>query len=304
MSADDVNFPERQVPQGDEVFLDHVGWMTADMDRASDVFERLGFVLTPYSVHGSRDPVTGEKQVQGSANRLAMLQWGYVEILAAVPGADTPVSRNIGDSLSRYEGVHLTAFSVADADSDFARLEAEGVPLQPLVHLRRDVEAADGAEAQVAFSVIRPAFDAFPEGRLQLLTHHTPEHMWQDRYIARDNGLDALVEVVICSDDPAATMARFGNLTRTLPGRGEEGGRLDLTRGRVRAVTAEGLAALIPGAKAPVLPFVAAIGFRSRDIAVTRAFFAGRGVKMIDMPAGGFAVDAAVALGCYLMVRG
>ena len=74
MSDDAMNFPDRQTPTGDEVFFDHVAWMTADMDRASAAFERLGFVLTPYSEHGNRDPETGERQVQGSANRLAMLE--------------------------------------------------------------------------------------------------------------------------------------------------------------------------------------------------------------------------------------
>jgi catechol 2,3-dioxygenase-like lactoylglutathione lyase family enzyme len=297
-----MNFPVRQVPAGDEVFLDHVGWMTSDMDRASEVFERLGFVLTPYSVHGSRDPETGKRQIQGSANRLAMLRWGYLEILAAVPGADTAVSRNIEDSLDRYEGVHLVAASVADADADFARLEGAGVALQPLVHLRRDVEAADGSQAEVAFSVIRPAFGAYPEGRLQLLTHHTPEHMWQERHIAWDNGLDGLAEVLICSEDPAATIERLGGLMRSAGHEDDAGSAIDLSRGRVRAVTPDGLARLIPGATPPALPFIAGIGFRSRDIGYSRAFFEGRGITLHELPTGGFAVDAADALGCYLLI--
>ena len=48
--------PGRQVPSADEVFFDHVAWLVHDMDAASEVFEKLGFKLTPYSVHGNRDP--------------------------------------------------------------------------------------------------------------------------------------------------------------------------------------------------------------------------------------------------------
>ena len=305
MSDDAVNFPDRQTPVGDEVFFDHVAWMTADMDGASAAFERLGFVLTPYSEHGNRDPETGERQVQGSANRLAMLERGYIEILCAVPGADTPVSRNIADNLARYEGVHLVACTVSDADADYARLQRQGTPLYPMVHLRRDVEAADGSDAEVAFSVVRPEFGAFPEGRMQVLTHHTPDHMWQDRYIARENGLTGLAQVLFCVEDPAASAARLSALTRTPWRTDGEDAVIDLTRGRMRFTTEAGLDRLIPGAVAPSLPFVAALGFRSRDVAASRAFFADRGVTMMgrsDGADGGFAIGAQDGLGCYLMI--
>lgn len=301
-----IPFPDRQLPVGDEVFLDHVAWMTSDMDRASAAFERLGFILTPYSVHGNRDPVTGEMNIQGSANRLAMLERGYVEILAAVDGVETSVAGNIRQSLGRYEGLHLVAFSVADADADFARLEDQGVPLQPLVHLRRQVEAADGGDAEVAFSVIRPAFGAFPEGRMQLLSHHTPDHMWQDRYVARENHLVGLTEVVICVDDPRGAAASLADLTRTPISAENAGGTmatLDFSRGRVRYVTPGALKALIPGAEPPSMPFMAALGMQSRDLGATERFFADRRIITSRRSDGAMIVDKADGLGCYVIVH-
>ncbi|MEX0695404.1 MAG: VOC family protein, partial [Rhodospirillales bacterium] len=169
---------DRQTPDAGKVFFDHVAWMVADMDAASTVFERLGFTLTDYSVHGNRDPKTGERIAQGTANRLAMMNSGYIELLSEVGGIEAPVVDDLRARLGRYAGVHLLAFSDADADKAYERIAADGFRLQPMVHLRRDVEAADGSDAEVKFSVIRAAFDEIPEGRIQVLTHHTPELMW------------------------------------------------------------------------------------------------------------------------------
>ncbi len=46
------------MPNTGEMYLDHVGWMGPDMDAATRVFTRLGFSLTPDSLHGDRDAVT------------------------------------------------------------------------------------------------------------------------------------------------------------------------------------------------------------------------------------------------------
>ncbi len=87
--------------------------MVPDIDAASKAFTRLGFPLTPYSVHGDRNPETGRIIPQGSANRLAMLERGYIEILTAVEGAATAVAQHLRNSMARYVGVHLIAFAVA-----------------------------------------------------------------------------------------------------------------------------------------------------------------------------------------------
>jgi hypothetical protein len=85
----------RQLPNRGEMYLDHVGWMVPDMDAATRAFTRLGFALTPYSLHGNQDLETGRIVPLGSANRLAMLERGYLEILTPVAGADTAMARHL-----------------------------------------------------------------------------------------------------------------------------------------------------------------------------------------------------------------
>jgi hypothetical protein len=67
-------------PAAGAVVLDHVGLFVPDMARAAAAFERLGHRPAP----------GGPLVPAGTANRLAMLAEGYVEILT--PVAETPVA--------------------------------------------------------------------------------------------------------------------------------------------------------------------------------------------------------------------
>ena len=78
------------MPRAGEVVLDHVGLFVPEIAPAARAFERLGFRLTPFSPQRHR-LAPGEPLVPaGTANRLAMLGEGYVEVLA--PIADTSVA--------------------------------------------------------------------------------------------------------------------------------------------------------------------------------------------------------------------
>ncbi len=276
---------DHQLPSPGQIFLDHVAWMVPDMEAASSAFERLGFPLTPYSVHGDRDPVSGALVATGSANRLAMLPSGYLEILTSVAGADTDVTRHLRACIERHVGVHLVAFTVADAETEAERLRHAGFDILPTVNLRRTIEAEDSGEAEVAFTVIRARLGSIPEGRIQTISHHTPEHMWQRRYLAAANGIHGLSEVIFAVDAPgesAERLARFTDRPITVEG-GEPIVRLD--RGHLRFLTPDAVAHGYGGLSAPPPPAVAGLVFDSTDIAKARSFLRARGIRpLADNP--------------------
>ena len=276
---------DQQLPSPGEIFLDHVAWMVPDMDAASAAFTRLGFPLTPYSVHGDRKPETGELAPTGSSNRLAMLPSGYLEILTAVDGVDTPLTRHLMDCIERHVGVHLVAFTVADAEAESERLKADTFEILPTVNLRRTIEAEDGSEAEVAFTVIRAAFGSIPEGRIQTITHHTPEHMWQTRYIAQANGIHGLTEVIFAVDDPDESAARLARFTSRPVGTGGDGPTVALDRGRLRFLTPEAATESYGGLAVPAPPGIAALTFASADMAKTRTFLDANSIRpLVDAP--------------------
>ncbi len=294
--------PFQQLPGPGQIFLDHVGWMVPDMASAALVFEKLGFTLTPLSVHAMKDPATGEVRPSGTANRLAMLPTGYLEILTPHGGIDNPTVRHVQASIVRHVGVHLLAFCVNDAEFESRRLTAEGFPLQPTVHLRRTIEAEDGSASEVAFTVIRTEYDIFPEARAQMLTHHTPEHMWQRRYLPSGSCISGLAEVTLVVDDPAAAAARYakflGRLVTT-----DQGDRVILLdRGRLRFMTRATASRSFGASVLPANPSIGAVTLTSSDIERTRHVLLSNGLHPGSIGTPHFVIDALEAMGVHILV--
>lgn len=291
-----------QLPGPGQIFLDHVAWMVRDMAQASLVFEQLGFPLTPYSVHGDRDPATGVVNPVGTANRLAMLERGYLEILTAVDGVDTPVTRHMRDAIAHHTGVHLLAFGVNEADEAARQIAARGFQLQPTVNLRRTIEGEDGQQVDVAFTVVRAAFEHFPEARMQVLTHHTPQHMWQSRYLAQENGITGLAEASLVVADPREVATRFSRFLGRSMQRDGSSLIIRLDRGAVRFVDARGAAERFGRISRPPMPAVGALTLTSRDLDKTRYFLLSQGLRPGAIDPTHLLVDEAEALGVHLVI--
>ena len=120
--AEAASTPEadRQLPVGDEIFLDHVGHFVRDPEAASRALARAGFAPTPVSVQSNPDgtPI-------GTGNVTAMFDRGYVEVLFKT--ADTPLGREFEAALAGHAGVHLAAFSVADAEQGASPADRGGL---------------------------------------------------------------------------------------------------------------------------------------------------------------------------------
>jgi hypothetical protein len=297
-------FDMPQTPSGGQIFLDHVGWFVPDIEEAGGRFERLGFVLTPFVAQHNADPAGGPPRPAGTGNRCAMLRRGYLEILSAVPPVDTPLAAQLRGAVDRYTGVHLIAFTVADAEGAHARLEAAGFAPPPPVHLRRPVALPDGNAAEVAFTVIRVPPEAMAEGRIQILRQETPDLVWQDHLLARDNAVDGLAGALLCVDDPAAVSERYARFTgRSAAGSGEYR-TIDLDRGRLAFAAPDRCRALLPGVAIPATPFIAAIALRCRDLEALRRLCAERSIRLLPSDDGTVRVAPSEAVGAALVVFG
>ena len=175
-----IDEADRRLPAGEEIFLDHVAHFVPDVEAARAALVRAGFAPTPVSIQVNPDPAGGPPQPTGTGNITCMLEHGYLEVLFRT--ADTPLGREFDAALARYAGLHLAAFAVADAAATHARLADAGFRMQPLVDMRRPV-ATEAGEDVAAFSVVRLMPGEMPEGRIQALTHRTPDTVWQPRWL-------------------------------------------------------------------------------------------------------------------------
>src|SRR5919198_4673562 len=256
---------DRQLPILDEIFLDHVGHFVRDPHAAGRALARAGFAPTPESIQvvpGSE----GTPRPTGTGTVTAMFPRGYIEVLFKT--ADTPLGRELDAALTRHGGVHLAAFAVADAAAAHHRLASVGFRMQPLVHMQRPVDTG-GAPGIAAFTLARLEPGQMPEGRIQILTHHTEAMVWQPRWLSHPNGAVALTDVIIAVRDLEDAVRRFARFTDRKAIPSPSGVTIELERGRVQLVSAEAFARKLPDVPIPSLPFVGAYGIRVASLAVT-----------------------------------
>jgi hypothetical protein len=254
---------DRQLPRGDEVFLDHVGHFVHDPQAASRALVRAGFTPTMLSVQ--RNPDGG---LTGTGNVCAMFSRGYVECLFKTE--ETPLGRELDAGIARYPGIHLAAFAVEDAVKAHARLGDTGFRVRPLVEMQRSVATETGS-ATAAFTLARVEPGEMAEGRTQMLTHHTEDAVWQPRWLGHRNGALGLTSLVIAVADVAEAAARLARFTSRPAATTSFGLTIALDRGRIDLVTPEAFAAAVPGIAIPSLPFMGACGIEVASLSGAEA---------------------------------
>jgi hypothetical protein len=261
-----MNIADRQRPPPGELFLDHVSHFVPDLGAASELLQALGFAVTPLSVQRTAEGPAG------ASNRCVMLEAGYLEILT--PTHDTPVAERMRAAMARHTGVHLVCFGTPDAEGEERRLAAHGFAPQPMVHLEREVE--DGALAR--FKVVRVAPEKMPEGRIQLVEHLTPEHLWRAPHLAHSNGVTGLHAAYVVAAGLPAAAARWARFSALLPGPDGNFVRLDTARGYVLLGSQEAVSGLLGAAPAP--PALAGYALRCADPAAFAATCERNGLRV------------------------
>jgi glyoxalase-like protein len=254
---------DRQLPVGDEIFLDHVAHFVRDADAAQQALVRCGFAPTPVSIQVNPDPSGGQRPT-GTGNVTAMFERGYTEVLFKT--ADTPLAREFDAMLAEHAGLHLAAFAVADAQAAHRRLAAGGFRVRDLVNMSRPVDTEAG-KGTAAFTIARVEPGVMPEGRIQMLTHHTEQTVWQNRWLAHPNSVIGLIDVVIAVADVEEAAQRFARFTGRSAKRTPSGAVLHLDRGGVYLVNYDRISERVPELAITKLPFMAGYALRVRSLA-------------------------------------
>jgi len=268
---------QSQLPIGQEIFLDHVAHFVRDADAASRALTRAGFAPTPLSIQVNPDAGGGAPRPTGTGNVTAMLAQGYIEVL--FKASDTPLAAELETAMRRYAGLHLIAFAVADAQSAHRRLAAAGFRMRPLVHMQRPVATASGKGTAV-FTVARVGPGEMAEGRIQILTHHTEDMVWQPRWLSHPNGAVALQRVVIAVEDVQDAAQRYARFTDRHAGNDFANQRIQLDRGCIDFVGQGACAQIFPEIPIPCLPFIAACEIRVTSLAKLKTALAGAGLQI------------------------
>ena len=253
--------------------LDHVAVVVPDLARAAATYERLGFRLTPQSSHKGPLKPGGPLEPFGTGNHCAMFTDGYLELLGITDsngytGEVTPL-------LQKYAGLHLIALGCRDARQAALDLGRRLGAELAVRELGRDVPQAEGGTRPAAFRIVGLPPGTFPEAKLFLIEHATPDVLWQSALLSQPNGVIALAGAVLCVASPPETLQR---LSRIL-GREDTGGRFTLPRGTLEVVDRRELSTRY-GVEPLALPMVAVARYAVSDIASTARYLRDQGVPI------------------------
>lgn len=266
MNADAIS--EAQVPPPGGLTLDHVAHFVPDIEAAGTALARLGFTATPFSAQSHRLAPDGPLVPAGTGNRCVMLERGYLEFLT--PTAETPHAAQLKAAMARYVGIHLVAFGTGAPQGDFERLRAAGYDPLPAVALQRPI-GTPGGESTARFTVVRVAPGTMAEGRIQYCQHHTPELLWQARWVEHRNTVVALAGVILCVADTGEAAQRYARHTGLAVARTESGWHVDTRHGRLYCVAAETMRARWR-VEPPALPWIAGTVLAARDLDVLATY--------------------------------
>ncbi len=297
IAADDAW--KRQRPAAGSLVLDHAAHFVPDIEAASRTLERVGFALTPFSLQQHRLAPGAPLVPAGSGNRCVMLRSGYLEFLT--PTSDTPVAQRMRAAMARYVGLHLVCFGTGESGRLHRHLAAGGFAPQPPVALERRIGTETG-EGTARFTVLRVPPEAMPEGRIQIVEHHTPELLWQPRWLDHPNRAIGLAASIVCVADPDEAAGRYARFAGVEPQRQGRVYVIATARGAVVISGPEAVAQLL-GAKPPVLPWIAGSVLASEDLAATAAWLESAACPAARVAPAAIAVVAPADLGGVFMFQ-
>jgi len=144
--------------------------------------------------------------------------------------------------------------------------------------MQRPVDTETGP-ATAAFTVARVERGVMAEGRIQILTHHTEDAVWQKRWLAHPNGARGLASVVIAVADVEEAAARFVRFTGRRAISTRSGQTIALDRGRVDLVSRAAFEAALPEIAIASLPFIGAYGIVVASLDATATLLARAGLR-------------------------
>jgi Glyoxalase-like domain len=284
----------RQLPVGHEIFLDHLGHYVRDAEAAGRALRRVGFAPTPISIQSDKDPASGGLIATGTGNITAMFARGYMEVMFKT--SDSPLVGEFDAALVRRAGLHIVAFSVADAAAARGRLASAGFLVRDLVRMQRPVNTENGPDI-AAFTIARVEASIMPEGRIQILTHHTEHTVWQPRWLSHPNGVCELIDVVIAVGDVEEAARRFARFTGR-PATPTPGGALiRLDRGGVYLVSHHRASEKLPEVPVTSLPVIIGYAFGVESLATIEEAVDGAELEWRAFEGGGIVATFPTELG-------
>ncbi|RVU37945.1 VOC family protein [Hwanghaeella grinnelliae] len=217
--------------------IDHLVLCVRNLDAAAEMYERLGFTLTPRASHD-----------WGTDNRLVQVEGSFLEIIeVAHPDKLLPErdgAFGFGNFIHRYlqnrEGFGMLVFESGDAEADRKEFAENGLSNFERFDFERKATLPDGSTVTVGFSLSFVHRPECPDAAFFVCQQHAPEYFWKPHFQKHRNGARAIGEVVLIADNPGDLQFLFEGLQQPESVALEDGIlRAETARGWMSAMTPE-----------------------------------------------------------------
>lgn len=157
-----------------------------EMDTAHEVFQHLGFTMTPRGRH-----------TMGSINHLMIFEKDYIELIG-LPNDGTVLRDEL---LGNPIGIDGIVFQSSDAEQTHKTLTQRKQSLLPVQSFSRPVDL-NGKKVDARFKTVRFTPGQFAAGRIYFCQHFTPELVWRKEWQTHANGAQAIAGFLVVSLDP------------------------------------------------------------------------------------------------------
>lgn len=194
--------------------IDHLVVAVQDLDKAADLYRRLGFQV------GARN-----RHPWGTENRIVQLQSSFIELIAVAPEAQiaphTPKSFSFGafvrDYLAKREGMAMLVLDSADAKVDSILFTEKGIGGFEPFFFQRKGKRPDGSEVEVAFTLAFARPSSAPKAGFFVCQQHFPENFWNPDFQRHDNRALDIASVALAMPEPESLRAFLADFTGVSP---------------------------------------------------------------------------------------
>jgi catechol 2,3-dioxygenase-like lactoylglutathione lyase family enzyme len=183
--------------------IDHAVVMVRDLDKAAEIWKRLGFTVSPRGTHSAH---------MGTGNYTMMLDPDYLELLGVL--APTEHNAPARAMLEKREGIERVAFTAVDSAAGAEEIRARGyAPIGP-TDFERPVTMPDGSLSAAKFRTFQWPVAEAPAGmRVFACQHKTRDTVWIPELMKHANGAKRLKQVLLVAPDPAKEAAHLAEMT-------------------------------------------------------------------------------------------
>lgn len=193
------------------ISLDHIGLVGPSMTALRRDWLAAGFAVTEPETLMALDPATGRRVSLGQQSCHIVFERGYVELTAV--DAVTP-QHHLHPWIRSDVSLGIIAFGAADIEAVHRRLLEGEVPAGPLARASRPIHYG-ARRGDAVFTWFALAAAATPESLVCFARNERPDLVYQPEVQRHPNGARALEGVIVCTDEPERTAARYASYADT-----------------------------------------------------------------------------------------